>query len=305
MWTRHIWSAVVCLSGVCWLLAGPGSPAASSTWTHASLSVAGAVGAPAMYSRGELAALAQTTVEAGPGSATHTVEGVSLLTLVNLAQPTLPAGVKNAQLRVTIAVEGAFGRATTIALGELDPSFGDHPALLVLERDGHELRRGPQLVFPGDSNAARSVFDVRRITVAVQSPTPTVPAHPGDLTVTDGHVTRVLRAEQLARLRSRTRTVSFLAGAAPQTHTESGPALLAVLARAGLRIGADTWVAAVASDGYVATVTPGEARFGGRPLQISLVEDGVALAQPRLVVDGDVKGGRYVSGVTKLVVGEG
>ncbi|MEA2137075.1 MAG: hypothetical protein QOG56_225, partial [Solirubrobacteraceae bacterium] len=197
MWTRHIWSAVVCLSGVCWLLAGPGSLAASSTSTQASLSVAGAVGAPAMYSRGELAALAQTTVEAGPGSATHTVEGVSLLTLVNLAQPTLPAGVKNAQLRVTIAVEGAFGRATTIALGELDPSFGDHPALLVLERDGHELRRGPQLVFPGDSNAARSVFDVRRITVAVQSPTPTVPAHPGDLTVTDGHVTRVLRAEQL------------------------------------------------------------------------------------------------------------
>jgi hypothetical protein len=76
-------------------------------------------------------------------------------------------------------------------------------------------------------------------------------------------------------------------------------------ARAGLRIGRDTWVVAVASDGYVATVTPGEARFGGRPLQISLVEDGVALAQPRLVVDGDVKGGRYVSGVTKLVVGEG
>lgn len=27
--------------------------------------------------------------------------------------------------------------------------------------------------------------------------------------------------------------------------------------------------------------------------------------QPRLVVDGDVKGGRYVSATTKLVVGEG
>jgi hypothetical protein len=305
MRTRRFWSAVVCLSSFCWLLAGPGSPAASSTARHASLTVAGAVSAPAAYSRGELAALPQTTLEVGSGSVTHSVEGVSLLTLVKLAQPALPMGVKNAQLRVTIAVEGPFGRATTIALGELDPSFGNHPAILALERDGKDLPFGPRLVLPDDENAARCVFHVRRITIAVRNPTPSVPARAGDLTVTDGHVTRVLSAEQLARLRSQTRTVSFLAGASPHTHTESGPALLAVLARAGLRIRRDTWVAAVASDGYVATVTPGEARFGGRPLQISLVEDGVALAQPRLVVDGDVKGGRYVSGVTKLVVGEG
>jgi hypothetical protein len=39
------------------------------------------------------------------------------------------------------------------------------------------------------------------------------------------------------------------------------------------------------------------------PLLVSLSEDGQALAQPRLVVDGDVKGGRYVSGVVDLVVG--
>jgi hypothetical protein len=304
MRTRRFWSAVVCLSGACWLLSGPGSPAASSTAIHASLTIAGAVDAPAAHSRGELAALPQTTLQTGSGAATQTVEGVSLLTLVNLAQPVLPTGVKNARLRVTVAVEGACG-TTTIALGELDPSFGDHPAILALKRDGKDLPFGPRLFFPDDESAARRVFHVRRITIAVRDPTPSVPARAGDVTVTDGHVTRVLSAEQLARLRSQTRTVSFLAGASPQTHTESGPALLAVLARAGLRIRRDTWVAAVASDGYVATVTPGEARFGGRPLQVSLVEDGVALAQPRLVVDGDVKGGRYVSGVTKLVVGKG
>ena len=43
----------------------------------------------------------------------------------------------------------------------------------------------------------------------------------------------------------------------------------------------------------------------GRPLQLSLNEDGVALAQPRLVTDGDVKGGRYVSGVVDIYVGTG
>ncbi|HEV7807819.1 MAG TPA: hypothetical protein VGO80_18505 [Solirubrobacteraceae bacterium] len=272
---------------------------------HATLSVRGAVNAPATYSRSELAALPQTTVETASGSATHTVEGVSLLTLVNLAQPALATGVKNAQLRVTIAVEGSPGRAMTIALGELDPNFGNHPAILALERDGRHLRRGPRLVFPDDQTAARFVLHVKRITIAIQNPTSSVPARAGDLTVTDGDVTRVLSVEQLAHLRSHTRTVSFFAGTSPQTHTETGPSLRAVLAEAGVRTSRDTWVAAVASDNYVATVTPGEDRFGGRSLQISLVEDGVALAQPRLVVDGDVKGGRYVSGVTKLVVGEG
>jgi hypothetical protein len=56
---------------------------------------------------------------------------------------------------------------------------------------------------------------------------------------------------------------------------------------------------------YVATVTPAEQLVGGRPLQLSLNEDGVALAQPRLVTDGDVHGGRYVSGVVDLYVGTG
>jgi hypothetical protein len=64
-------------------------------------------------------------------------------------------------------------------------------------------------------------------------------------------------------------------------------------------------VTAVGADGYVAVVTPAEAFTGNRPLLVSTVEDGVALARPCLVVDGDVKGGRYVSGVVRLAVGSG
>ena len=41
------------------------------------------------------------------------------------------------------------------------------------------------------------------------------------------------------------------------------------------------------------------------PLLISLTEDGIPLSAPRLVTDGDIKGGRYVSGVYNLVVGQG
>jgi len=78
-----------------------------------------------------------------------------------------------------------------------------------------------------------------------------------------------------------------------------------VLRAARVPEGLSTWVAAVGSDGYVATVTPAEAWVGGRPLLVSLAEEGVTLSAPRLVTDGDIKGGRYVSGVYDLVVGDG
>ena len=41
----------------------------------------------------------------------------------------------------------------------------------------------------------------------------------------------------------------------------------------------NTWVAALGNDNYTATVTPTEQLAGGRPLQLSLNEDGAALAQ--------------------------
>jgi hypothetical protein len=64
-------------------------------------------------------------------------------------------------------------------------------------------------------------------------------------------------------------------------------------------------VAAVGDDNYVATVTPAEQFVGGRPLQLSLSEDGGTVTEPRLVTDGDVKGGRYASNVVDLYVGTG
>jgi len=114
-----------------------------------------------------------------------------------------------------------------------------------------------------------------------------------------------LSAALLARLPAETLPVSFLGPNGTQTHTEVGPSLLTVLAAARIRPTLSTWVAAVGLDNYVATVTPAEQLVGGRPLQLSLNEDGVALAQPRLVTDGDVHGGRYVSGVVDIYVGTG
>jgi hypothetical protein len=141
----------------------------------------------------------------------------------------------------------------TLALGELDQSFGDHPAYLALTQDGRPLD-APEFVVPTDRFGLRSIADVDRITVGVQS-------------------------------------------------TEVGPSLATVLRAAHVHSDLDTWVAGVGDDAYVAVVTPGEQWVGERSLQISLNEDGTALAEPRLVVDGDVKGGRYVSDLVDLVVG--
>jgi hypothetical protein len=160
---------------------------------------------------------------------------------------------------------------------------------------------GPELVFPGDRGLARTVSAVRDIDVAVtQATVPTPPA--GSVVVAAGGHRRVLSADTLAALPSTTLSVSFLAGTASQTHTETGPTLATVLRAAHLRTGPSTVVGALGDDGYLADVTPAEATSGGRPLLLSTAEDGAALAQPRLIADGDVKGGRDVSGVVELIV---
>ncbi|HYB25424.1 MAG TPA: hypothetical protein VEF89_02295 [Solirubrobacteraceae bacterium] len=300
------WLLSVVLAGV--LLMGPAAAAARSWHAPApSLTVTGAVATATTYSLSQLQALPQTTftvtrTSRWSASRTDTDQGVPVETLVNAAQPTLPAA-KNALLRVTVEVSSEWGRSVTFALGELDSGFGNHPADLAVQENGHRLA-APELVVPGDTVPVRTLDDVDRIAVAVQNPSPTTPPTPGALTIEDGPHTAVLSAAELGGLPAQTLNVTFQAGTATQQHVETGPTLQAVLRVAHIRAGLDTWVAAVGSDGYVATVTPAEAWVGGRPLLISLSEDGTALTQPRLVTDGDVKGGRYVSGVVDLVVGQ-
>jgi hypothetical protein len=235
---------------------------------------------------------------------------VLLETLVTNAGPAYPASLlntKNELLRVTVTVRGAGHRQVTFAVGELDAGFGSHPALLALTQNGHRIAHGPELVVPGDRAPVRFVPRVSRLTVGIATTpaTDTNPAAGSPVEVIDGRHQVTLSAALLARLPAETLHVSFLGPSGTQTHTEVGPSLLTVLAAARIWPTLSTWVAAVGLDNYVATVTPAEQLVGGRPLQLSLTEDGVALAQPRLVTDGDVHGGRYVSGVVDIYVGTG
>lgn len=273
------------------------------------VAVAGALATPATYTMSALEALPQSTFAAPPGLGWRPGgdQGVSLENLVESSNPELPLQAKNASLRVIVTVRGATGVERTFALGELDPSFGNHPAYLALEESGRTLT-APDLVVPGDSSGVRGVPDVKEIDVAVESPSASAPPAVGDLVVQDGSRSVVLTARELAALPAKSLSVSFYAGSTSETYTEHGPTLDTVLQAAHIHSDLTTWVAGVGSDGYVATVTPGEAWVGGRPLLISLAEDGQSfLSQgegPRLIADGDVKGGRDDSGLDDLVVGD-
>ena len=148
---------------------------------------------------------------------------------------------------------------------------------------------------------------VSRLTVGIATTpaTSTSTAAGTPVEVIDGRHHVTLSAALLARLPAETLDVSFQGPGGMQTHTEVGPSLFEVLAAARIWPPFNTWVAAVGNDNYTATVTLAEQLAGGRPLQLSLNEDGTALAQPRLVTDGDVRGGRYVSGVVDIYAGTG
>jgi hypothetical protein len=304
-----ITAAAACVAG----LVGTSAPAFASEAAPAAkpvLSVGGEVTTPASYTAAQLAQLPQTTATLRLGFfGKVTVTGVSLETLVTDASPAYPTLVntKNSILRVTATVTGWDGRPVTFAVGELDPNFGNHPALLALTANGRAIPGGPELVVPGDTSPVRTVLGASKVTVGIATApaTSTSTAVGTPLTVINGKHVVTLSAALLARLPKETLKVSFGGPTGVQTHTEVGPSLGTVLAAAGIWFPTvNTWVAGVGNDNYAATVTPFEQYAGGRPLQVSLNEDGQAI-QPRLVPDGDVKGGRYVSGMVDLYVGTG
>ncbi|MEC3981469.1 hypothetical protein [Amycolatopsis sp. H20-H5] len=302
-------SAVVA-AFVALLLTALSAPALATS--RAEVSVTGAVATPVVYTASQLAALGETTYPVtNPGRGqSPTVTGVDLAAVVALSAPVLPPG-KNTALRVTLTVTGAHDSAT-FALAELDPGFGHHPAVLttggsgvgqgVGRSVGQGGGRSVGLVVPGDRNRTRSVADVRSVRVAA-STAAAGDAIGGAVQVKTSHRTVTLSARLLSYLPSRSASVSFQTGTGPQAHVESGPPLSLVLLAAEVLPRAGTPIVAVGGDGYGAAVTLAEDYVGGRPLLLSTVEDGKPLAQPRLAPVGDLKGGRYVSGVVTLNVG--
>jgi hypothetical protein len=110
----------------------------------------------------QLAALPQTTVKIDGGTTTET--GPTVSSVLAAAGFTPIAACKNDVLRYWVEASSLNGSAAEITTGELDPSFGDNPAILSIEENG-TAQAAPRLVVPGDATDARDVPDVYNITV--------------------------------------------------------------------------------------------------------------------------------------------
>jgi DMSO/TMAO reductase YedYZ molybdopterin-dependent catalytic subunit len=129
-------------------------------------------------------------------------------------------------------------------------------------------------------------------------------AHPTTLSVAD-----------LQALTSQTVEVDFESGKGSQHHAFTGVLLSDVLNQAGVltndEIKSDIlrfYAVITGNDGYQVVISLGEIdpQFGNSPYLLAWEEDGAALEADsgplRLVPVGDVRGGRYVSGITSIDV---
>ncbi|ODT97781.1 MAG: hypothetical protein ABS81_29410 [Pseudonocardia sp. SCN 72-86] len=143
-------------------------------------------------------------------------------------------------------------------------------------------------------------------------PVSTAPAvAPGSVEIAGDVATpSTLTAQAIAALPQRTVSVSFASGTGQQQKSETGVLLSDLLPPTALKTTTakndllNFAVLAVGADGYTAAVAYGEISpdFGNRGIMLATTEDGTPLARPRLVVPGDVKGGRYVSDLVTLRV---
>jgi DMSO/TMAO reductase YedYZ molybdopterin-dependent catalytic subunit len=128
-----------------------------------------------------------------------------------------------------------------------------------------------------------------------------------------GNVT--LTVDELKALPNESMDVTFMSGKGEQQHSFTGTSLYGVLEHVGLHFpeGAKnpmlkTYLIVTANDGYQVVISGGELdpAFGNVPMLLAWEQDGAALEGTdgpiRLVVPGDTKGGRYVSGVVSIEV---
>ncbi len=296
------------------------------------ITVNGAGLIPVTLKTSELAALPQTTVTAGVGGKTVTVAGPTLASLLAYAGATYNSACKNDELRYWVEVTSANGSAAVITAGELDPGFGNRPAVLAIAENGGMLTtQGPTLVVPNDSGArnlthvtkvtvGRAPVELADVTPACGSTSLVSAPPPGSITINgDVKNPQTLSFSQLQGLSQASQTDTFFAGTSQTVDSESGPTLYSVLQAAEPKfLACDPtddlrfYVEVTSSeDGYAAIfswaeLNPALNPAGGALNQalLSLTENGVSQSSvgPRLTSSGDVKGGRYVSGSAVITV---
>ncbi len=274
----------------------------------------------------ELSVLPQQTVTVNINGTPTTEQGPSLAALLTFAGLQYNSACKNDELRYWIQATDAKAEAVTLTAGEIDPGFGNRPAILSISENGQFLTsEGARLIVPNDSGA-RDLQGIRVITVGrapAQLADPPSCASSGLVStppvgslVINGDVSSptTYTFAQLQAMPQVNQTVSFLSGTTPTSLTESGPTIWSLVMAAKPKfLACDKndelrFVVEVTSsqDGYAALMSFGELdpALDNTISLASLVENGASQASqgPRSTVPGDVKGGRYVSGAAVITV---
>ncbi|MBV8911905.1 MAG: hypothetical protein JOZ05_02560 [Acetobacteraceae bacterium] len=317
--TRLIVAASLALPSA-WSL--PGWAVPSTT-----VAVSGQVAAPITLGLSGLQSLPQATqtetYTAAGSRVTDVFTGPTLWSVLQAAGgiSTNPA-VKNDVLQTYVIATGSDGYSAVISSGEIAPNFGHKPDLVAIQATSGSLPGAngvARVTASGDGAGGRYVSNLESLVVGHG---PAVAGTGGGATssfVVQGAVTNpvTFTLASLEALTPHTVTVSYLAGGTPVTDTYTGALLWDVLAQAGIvtdpTIKNDILrkvIVATGSDGYDVDFAAGELSpsFGNEPILVASADTdgqlgtGGADGFARLVVPGDIAGGRYVSNLSSLLV---
>jgi hypothetical protein len=268
------------------------------------------------------------TYKAAGVPVTDTYTGPTLWNLLN----TVDGGVntttaKNDILSKYVIATGSDGYTAVFSMGEIDPKFGNHSVLVATSDKAGQL--GPygadglaRVVAAGDVAGGRYVSDLYSLKVeSLPEPGPTGPGGISPSATLSGAVAdpTIITPAALSKLTSQivTESATYLQGTTSVSDTYTGVSLWNLIQDAGLltnpAIKNDVLnfvVVATGSDGYRALFSLGEIdpAFGNQAVIVAFQDQqgqlgtGGTSGALRVVVPGDVAGGRYVSNLTSLQV---
>ncbi|GGS66408.1 molybdopterin-dependent oxidoreductase [Nonomuraea spiralis] len=145
----------------------------TSLETQSQVLLTGEVHRPSLLSMAALRSMPQreTTVSfecRTSGPRRHYFAGPLLIDVLRTAGPRFDPDERKGRLRFLISVLGRDGHRAVLSWGEIDPEFGNTPAMLAVGMDCQALdEQGPHLVMPGDRCGGRHVSGVTGIRVCV------------------------------------------------------------------------------------------------------------------------------------------
>jgi hypothetical protein len=298
-------------------------------WSFSPVLVSGQIADPGIYNLPETTPVTveSVTYQAAGVPVSDTYTGTTLWNLLADAGGVTTTTAKNDILSKYVIATGSDGYQAVFSLGEIDPMFGNQSVLVAYADTGGQL--GPnasdglaRMVVPGDIAGGRYVSDLVSLQVkSLPEPGPTGSggafSPQATLSGAIADPTIITPATLAALNQSTTEKATYMAGSSPTTDTYTGVSLWTLIQDAGLltdpAIKNDLLgfaVVATGSDGYRAVISLGEIAptFGNQPDLVAYRDTAGQLGPNgsdgalRLVVPGDLAGGRYVSNLVSLQV---